>query len=113
MHYDAVFHVDQDAVKLEMALTNITNYFEGLAHEQFTAVLLVNGPAIKLMGREDSRARQLADLAARGLSVRVCRNALRHFDLTPEWLNPVCHIVPAGIIELVDLQRQGFAYIKP
>jgi len=113
MHYDVVFHVDEDEAKLEMALTNIRNYFSGLAKEKFTVVLLVNGPAIKLMGRQDSRAGQLADLAAQGLSVRVCQNAMNHFGLAPEWLNPVCRIVAAGVIELVELQRQGFASIKP
>jgi uncharacterized protein len=113
MHYDVLFHVDQDAQKLEMALTNVSNYLAGLPSEHFIAVLVVNGPAIQLMGKEDVHAATLQELAARGLEVRVCQNAMRHFNLTPEWLNPVCRIVPAGVIEIVDLQRKGFAYIKP
>jgi len=113
MHYDAVFHFDQDAAKLELTLANIRNYFDGLPQEHFTAVLVVNGPGITCMGKDDAQAAQVQELAARGLSVRVCQNALRGFHLTPAWLNPVCRIVPAGIIEIVDLERAGFAYIKP
>ena len=51
MHYDVVFHVDQDVAALTMALTNIDNYFAGLPGETFTVVLLVNGPAVRLMVR--------------------------------------------------------------
>ena len=49
MHYDAVFHFDQDAAKLELTLANIRNYFDGLPQEHFTAVLVVNGPGITCM----------------------------------------------------------------
>ena len=113
MHFDVVFHVDQDAAALNMALTNITNYFDALVQEDFTAVLLVNGPAIRLMIADGEHARQIAAVAARGLRVRVCRNALRHFAVAKETLLPACEIVPAGVVELVDLQNKGFAYIKP
>lgn len=113
MHFDVVFHVDQDAAALNAALTNIANYLAALPHENFTAVLLVNGPAIRLMTADGEQAKALGELAAKGLRVRVCRNAMRHFDVAPEALLPVCEIVPAGVVELVDLQGKGYAYIKP
>lgn len=113
MRYDVVFHVDQDAAALSMALTNIRNYFDALPGEVFTVVLLVNGPAITLMGADGEHAGQLAAAAAQGLSIRVCRNALTAFKLSPDWLCPVCEIVPAGVVELVECQAEGFAYIKP
>lgn len=113
MHFDVVFHVDTDAAALGMALTNVANYLDALMHEAFTVVLLVNGPAITLMTADGATADRLGELAAKGLSVRVCQNALRHFGVTAAQLHPACAIVPAGVVELVDLQRQGFAYIKP
>ncbi|MFU2211010.1 DsrE family protein [Solidesulfovibrio sp. C21] len=113
MRYDVVFHVDEDAAHLDAALTNIRNYYAALPQERFTAVLLVNGPAIKLMGADGAHAQALAEAAGLGLTVRVCRNALRHFGLAPEWLCPVCEIVPAGVVELVARQAEGYAYIKP
>lgn len=113
MHFDVVFHVDGDAAALGLALTNISNYFDALRHEEYTAVLLVNGPAIALVTADAEQAGRLGELAARGLSVRVCQNAMRHFGIAKEQLHPACAIVPAGVVELVDLQRKGFAYIKP
>ncbi|MEA4857853.1 MAG: DsrE family protein [Solidesulfovibrio sp.] len=113
MHFDVVFHVDTDAAALGMALTNVANYLDALVHEAFTVVLLVNGPAIGLLTADGEQASLIGDLAAKGLSVRVCRNAMRHFGVPAEQLHPACAIVPAGVVELVDLQRKGFAYIKP
>ena len=113
MHFDVVFHFDQDAAKLDLALSNISNYFDGLPNEDLTVVLLVNGPGITCLGRDGEFAPRITALAKRGLSVRVCRNAMRRFNLTAESLHPACQVVPAGVIELVNLQRAGFAYIKP
>ncbi len=113
MHFDVVFHVDEDAAALGMALTNIRNYLTALSHEQFTAVLLVNGPAISLMTADGDQAGQLRELAELGLRVRVCQNAMHHFGITVEQLHPACEIVPAGVVELADLQHKGYAYIKP
>lgn len=113
MHYDIVFHLDQGQDELNIALSNIANYLKALDKEQFTAVLLVNGPAIKLMVKDADNCAKLTALRDQGLDVRVCNNALTHFGIAPADLCPCCRIVPAGVVELVDLQRQGFAYVKP
>ena len=113
MRYDVVFHVDQDAAALNAALTNIHNYFTALPGQTFTVELLVNGAAIQLMGADGEHAGALAEIAGLGTKVRVCRNALHHFNLSPEWLCPVCEIVPAGVVELVERQAEGYAYVKP
>ena len=113
MHYDIVFHLDKDQDELNIALSNIANYLKALDKEHFTAVLLVNGPAIKLMVKDADNGAKLTALGDLGLEVRVCNNALTHFGIAPADLCPCCRIVPAGVVELVDLQRQGFAYVKP
>lgn len=113
MHYDIVFHLDQGQDELNIAVSNIGNYLKALKDEQFTAVLLVNGPAIRLMTRDTENCSKLMALCDQGLSLRVCNNALTHFGIAPDALCPACQIVPAGVVELVDLQRQGYAYVKP
>ena len=114
MHYDTVFHFDNEAASLRIAITNIVNLYKTLDKEAFTAVLLVNGPGIRLMERNNvDFSQDIRDLKQCGASIRVCRNAMNHFGLTPEQLCPECDIVPAGVVELIDLQKKGFAYIKP
>jgi uncharacterized protein len=41
------------------------------------------------------------------------RNALAKQSLAAADLVEGCEIIPAGIVELIRLQQEGFAYIKP
>ena len=43
----------------------------------------------------------------------MCNNALTAHQIRKEDLIDVYEIVPAGILEIVNLQQKGFAYIKP
>ncbi|GFM34540.1 DsrE family protein [Desulfovibrio subterraneus] len=108
-----VFHFDNGEAELNIAISNITNTFAAYEGQECSLVLVVNGPGIKLMGKDSPFAGALEALCDKGLSLRVCNNALTKFGLAPEWLTPSGRIVPAGIIELVELQRKGYIYIKP
>lgn len=113
MHYDVVFHFDKGNTELDITISNIKNYIEGLADQKFTACLVINGPGIKLLGKDDPHAQKLTELANLGLQIKVCRNAMNHFLIQPEWLLPSAKIIPTGLLEIIDLQRKGYAYIKP
>lgn len=113
LHYNIVFHFDKSDAELRIAISNIKNYFMALKDKYFYAVLVVNGPGIQLMGKDNEHAKALKELHDLGLSIRLCKNAISHFDIDPTWLIPFCQIVPAGVLEIVDLQRKGYAYLKP
>ena len=101
MFYDLLVHVDlPDESRFVMALGNINNYLAALNGEPCTVVLLANGEAIE-------------KLAQAGVSFRVCANAMKKVPITKEDLLPCVEVVPAGVVEIVRLQREDFAYIKP
>ncbi|MCH5277600.1 MAG: DsrE family protein [Desulfovibrionaceae bacterium] len=115
MNTDLLLHVDSDdPAVLKLALTNAINYANALPDEKPRMTLVANGPAVRLF------TRQYPDLAARGeeaaglgLDIRLCANALRSNDISPDALWPACRVIPAGMVELVRLQREGYAYVKP
>ncbi|MGB9785489.1 MAG: DsrE family protein [Fervidicoccaceae archaeon] len=43
----------------------------------------------------------------------MCRNSLRTLGIKEEEILEHFEIVPAGITQIVKLQSEGFAYIKP
>ncbi len=113
MNYDVVFHVDLDESKiLDVAISNINNYFNAIEGKQANVILLINGPAVKLIKQENA-PQDLIDLQEKGLSIRVCQNAINKFSFSKEMLLNGIEIVPAGIIELVRLQNEHYSYIKP
>jgi intracellular sulfur oxidation DsrE/DsrF family protein len=52
-------------------------------------------------------------LAGAGVLFTACRNALRARGIPESGLWPFVQIVPAGVLELIRCQREGYAYIKP
>ena len=114
MNYDTVFHFDHNPECLNIAVTNIINYISAMKNEPMSVVLVVNGPGIKLMGKDNPDvAPKIAQIHRLGVQIKVCNNALNHFELSPDFLCPECEIIPAGVVELVQLQKKGYAYIKP
>ena len=76
--------------------------------------LVANGPAVKLFVPAQAELQKTAEeLMARGLKLRLCKNALDANKMTAADLWPGCEVVPAGLVEIVELQNKGFAYIRP
>ena len=115
MYYDLVVHVDDnDPGRLNFAFNNVANYKAGLPGEEFRVVMVANGPAVQLFTREnEALAERGAKLMAEGLSIRLCNNALNTFKVSRDDLWEGCEVVPAGVVELVKLQREGFAFLRP
>ena len=113
MNYDIVFHVDLDEQKiLKIAIANIDNYYKAIEEKKAEVVLLINGPAVNLIKKEVA-PQELSLLQNKGLSIRVCQNAINNFSLTKEMLLDNIDVVPAGVVELVRLQNEHFSYVKP
>ncbi len=114
--YRAVFHVDMDDVKpFKIVLTNIANLIRAIPERHYDLVLLCNGPAVKLLQNEENAPfrEEIWRLQQARVSFKVCRNALNSFNIDPDNLIEGCEIVPAGVVALIELQQDGYAYIKP
>ena len=111
--YDLVLHVDKTDGSLSIAMSNAINYAKALIKEPYEMVLVVNSRAVTQMTKGSAIVSDLEKACAAGLAVRVCRNALEATGTKEEDLLPQCVVVPAGLVEIVDLQRRGYAYVKP
>ncbi len=113
--YDAVLHLDSGEESMAgLVLRNAANYLNGLPDEKFQLDIVANGGGVLHFSRPNPQMRQtVEELMARGVRVKLCANALREHSIPPENVWPGCQIVPAGLVEVVRLQRDGFAYIKP
>lgn len=115
MYYDILFHIDfPDLQRLDIALSNIRHYLAALSNEKFSIVLVANSSAVQLFTREQiDYVDDMRLLADKGVSFRICANAMRKIGLIEGDLLPFCTITPAGIVEIVQLQQEGFSYVKP
>lgn len=116
MNYRAVFHVDMDEVKIfNLTLANVGNLLRAIPEKHYDVVLLFNGPAVTLLQSEQCAPyrEDIWQLQQARVSFKVCRNALNRFNIDPDNLIEGCEIVPAGVVTLIELQQDGYAYIKP
>ena len=113
MRYNIIFHVDNEPASMNIAVANIMNTAKDVGPEDRDLILVLNGPGAKHARKDGEHAEQIAQVIALGASVRVCLNAMAKFEIAPEDLVAGCEPVPGAILELADLQRKGYAYIKP
>ena len=77
-------------------------------------MVLANAAAVRFLKRDENpHADTVQALAREGVDFRVCQFAINKFDIPANALLDCVTVVPAGVVEVVNLQRQGFAYIKP
>ncbi len=114
MGLKAVFHLDfDDTPTFELALANIANFLNNVGTAD--VAVLANGFAVKLFVKKAGGKfkERLEELSARGVKFYVCNNALNIHDISKEDIFEFCEVVPAGVTKLVELQKEGYAYIKP
>jgi hypothetical protein len=109
-----VFHIDMDSTPIfELMLGNIKNLLKA---ESAEVSVVANGYAVKLFTRQNlaKYESEIRDLREKGVSFFVCENALRNLvEINPENVSDLCEVIPAGIVMLIRLQKEGFAYVKP
>lgn len=101
-----VFHLDELA-KWQETHQNVRNLLK--ASPEIEIVVLVNGIAITgyLL------AENTEFIKTQGVTFHACSNAMKANQVSPEDLPKIVQVVPAGVLDLVELQQAGYAYIKP
>ena len=120
----AVLHVDQnDEAVMNMALNNAKNIFDHYRdkHEDVEVEFVAYGPGLHML-REDtspvkSRIKEMAEVTYPSKIVfSACNNTKRAMEAReghPVSLLAQATIVPAGIVRIMELEEQGYSYIKP
>jgi hypothetical protein len=96
-------------------LNNIKNLAEAVGAEHMSVEVVAHGAGLSLLTRTGSKVvEEVAMLKARyGVSFTACSNTMKALGLTREDLvEQVDRMMPA-MVRLMELQEQGWAYIKP
>ncbi len=116
MRYQAVIHIDlEDELIFNLGLNNISNTLDALQGKELELILLVTGPGVALLAGDMVYIfmEKLKHITAAGVRIQICERALKLFNIAQEDVFEDCEIIPAGVVGLIELQANGFAYIKP
>lgn len=109
-----ILHVNEND-HLKIALGNIKNLLS--SGEEIQIELLVHNDPIRFLTKNISKEthfiESLKDISEKGVIIAACNNTLNNLNLKKEDLLDFIKVVPAGVLELIKKQEEGFAYVKP
>ena len=109
-----VFQVsDNDPAKWNLALNNARNAQNDLGKDKVELEIVAYGPGINMLKMESAVSGRVSQAIGTGISVVACENTMAAQKLSKSDMNPSVNYVPAGVIELMKRQQQGWAYIRP
>lgn len=104
---------DNDEGKWNLALNNAKNLQTALGKDKIDVEIVVYGPGIGMLKAESIVGNRVADASASGVKVVACENTMKAQKLVRADMLDGVSFVPAGVVEIIERQKQGWAYIRP
>jgi intracellular sulfur oxidation DsrE/DsrF family protein len=89
----------------------LNNLLEGLPKAQIEVVVHNKGIAM-LQKQKSNVVPELEALATKGIQFVACEQTMKQQKLEKSDILPLAGFVPRGLVEIIQKQEQGWAYIK-
>ncbi len=107
----------KDPLTQKIALNNAKNLKSMLGDEAIDVEIVVYGPGLNFIKKENSNAIKVKKLMLNsGVKVSVCGGTLKAYKKrNGEAANIIEGVskVPTGALRILELQEQGYAYMRP
>ncbi|CAN5183922.1 hypothetical protein BH10PSE17_BH10PSE17_32540 [soil metagenome] len=103
---------ENDPARWNLVLGNMHNLREGVSPDSVEIELVAFGPGLWMLRSETAVKQRVLDVMAEGCRVSVCQNTMRAMHLAPSDMMAEVGYVPAGVVEVMRRQQQGWAYIR-
>ena len=104
---------EADPEKWNMALINASNVRKAYGDKGVAVEIVAYGPGLKMLRKDSSVAAGLEEVKQSGVKLLACGNSMTMSHTTRDELNRAVDIVPAGIVEIMERQQEGYAYVRP
>lgn len=117
--HKVVIQVSTDNPRTQtIALNNAVNMRKALGRDNVDVVIVAYGPGLGMLTQHpnNKNAERVTSLAMEGVKFDACGNTMKKVAKKtghmPKVLEGVT-VVPGGVIKIMELQEQGYAYIRP
>jgi intracellular sulfur oxidation DsrE/DsrF family protein len=109
-----VIQVSDDNPKTwSQALNVVRNVQSAYGKDTVDVEVVVFGNASGLLKADSPLSNRIDDTLASGANVSMCENTMKGQKLTKADMHGKIGYVPAGVIEIIEKQKQGWAVIRP
>lgn len=99
-----------------IALNNAANLQKEFGMDNVQIEIVAYGPGLSLLTAKSSYPERVPSLVLQGIRFSACHNTMegikRKTGHLPDLLEGV-EVVPSGVARIVELQDQGYAYVRP
>ncbi|HED13001.1 MAG TPA: hypothetical protein ENI62_04990 [Gammaproteobacteria bacterium] len=112
-----VIQVSTDNVRTQnIALNNAVNLQKALGLDNVAIEVVAYGPGLSMLTRKSKIPARVTSLALQNITFSACHNTMKKVakktGKMPVLLDGV-RVVPAGVLRIMELQEQGYTYIRP
>jgi intracellular sulfur oxidation DsrE/DsrF family protein len=109
-----IFHVgDAEPAKWTVAFNNVFNVRKDLGAANVDIEVVAINAGIRMLKLDSTESSRIAEAIKGGVKVVACENSMKGQNVAREDLLPNIDYVAAGVVELMQRQREGYAYIRP
>jgi intracellular sulfur oxidation DsrE/DsrF family protein len=99
--------------KWNLALNNARNLQEAIGRDKVDVEIVAYGPGIEMFKMESEVGNKVDKAIAEGVKIVACQNTMKARKLTQSDMLTSIAYVPAGVVEIMRKQQQGWAYLRP
>lgn len=115
--YNMVIQLSEDNEKAaNLALNNAVNVQKELGIDDVNIEVVAFGPGLKMLLIDSPVAQRVKDLGLQNISFAACGNTAKKLEKetgAKVVLAEGAHMVPAGVVRILELQAHGYGYIRP
>ena len=104
---------DAEPAKWKLALSNARNVQQDLGADNVEIEIVAYGPGIDMLHVDSEASPGVIQAMTDGVKVVACENTMRNRKLKREDMQGGIGYVGAGVVEIMQKQRQGWSYIRP
>lgn len=112
-----VIQVSTDDVRTQnIAMNNAVNLQKALGQDNIIIEIVAYGPGLLMMTPKSPASKRIPSLAMQDITFSACGNTKAKMEAKSgkkiELVEGV-QMVPAGVLRIMELQEQGYAYVRP
>jgi intracellular sulfur oxidation DsrE/DsrF family protein len=102
-----------DPARWNLVLNNVKNLQDDLGADKVTIEVVAYGPGIGMLKFDAPTNSRVSDALKSGVAIQACENTMRNQKLVRADMHPGVSYVPAGVVQIIRRQQEGWAYLRP
>jgi len=115
--HKVVIQVSTDDVRTQnIAMNNAMNLQKALGMDNVDIEIVAYGPGLSMLSGKSPASKRVPNIALQNITFSACQNTMNKIEKksgSKVTLVEGVSIVPAGVLRIMELQEQGYSYIRP